>query len=175
MAVKILSGLFLFFGYNLTMHQSVIFPSPIGNLEMVFAIEGIIAIRPTNLDITFKACHKNDVIKNALDFFDKYFKGLNPKMNLPLVIEGTDFQTKIWKIILSIPYGETRSYEWVTREYLRITKQEKMSNQAVGHAIGKNPIMILIPCHRIIKKNGENGEYAYGKSIKEALLRIEKQ
>lgn len=92
-------------------------------------------------------------------------------MDLPLAPKGTPFQIAVWKTLLTIPYGETRSYQWVAETLGR----DKHSYQAVGQAIGANPIVIFIPCHRIIAKDGSLGGYAYGAKIKEALLRLEKK
>lgn len=85
-----------------------------------------------------------------------------------LDIEGTAFQKSVWQALLKIPYGETRSYKDIAKMIGR-----PKATQAVGTAIGKNPFLIIIPCHRVIKADGSLGGFAYGKKIKEKLLKIE--
>ena len=81
--------------------------------------------------------------------------------------KGTAFQQRVWQALLSIPYGETVSYG----ELARMVGCK--SAQAVGQAVGANPIALLIPCHRVIAANGQLGGYAYGQEIKKRLLHIE--
>lgn len=85
-----------------------------------------------------------------------------------LDLEGTTFQKSVWQALLKIPYGETRSY----KEIAKMIGNPK-ATQAVGTAVGKNPFLIIIPCHRVIKSDGSIGSFAYGKEIKEKLLKIE--
>lgn len=85
-----------------------------------------------------------------------------------LDLKGTDFQKSVWQALLKIPYGKTSSY----KEIAQIIGKPK-ATQAVGTAVGKNPFLIIIPCHRIIRADGTLGGFAYGKEIKKALLEIE--
>lgn len=129
------------------------------------------------VSVTFTETQTNDAppgeafLLRARGFLDAYFAGGNPRMDLPLAPKGTPFQIAVWKTLLTIPYGETRSYQWVAKTLGR----DKHFCQAVGQAIGANPIIIFIPCHRIIAKDGSLGGYAYGAKSKEALLRLEKK
>lgn len=85
-----------------------------------------------------------------------------------LDLRGTDFQKSVWKALLKIPYGKTCSYKDLSK---MISKPKAM--RAVGTAVGKNPFLIIIPCHRVIKNNGTLGGFAYGPHVKKALLKIE--
>lgn len=82
--------------------------------------------------------------------------------------QGTSFQKSIWQALLKIPYGETCSYKDIAKMIGR-----PKAIQAVGTAVGKNPFLIIVPCHRVIKSNGSIGGFAYGRKIKEKLLKIE--
>lgn len=86
-----------------------------------------------------------------------------------LLVMGTLFQLKVWQCLLDIPFGETRTYQWVAEQV-----DTPGGFQAVGNAIGKNPIAFLIPCHRVTRKNGQLSDYRWGISRKVALLEWEK-
>lgn len=81
---------------------------------------------------------------------------------------GTDFQKAVWKALLEIPYGKTISYKDIGQRI-----KNPKAYQAIGNAVGKNPIMIIIPCHRVIKSDGSIGGFAYGSDLKKILLEIE--
>lgn len=105
----------------------------------------------------------------------EYFAGKNPDAErLPLKAEGTPFQKEVWNLLRVIPYGETRTYGDLAREMARIMGKEKMSAQAVGQAVGSNPISILIPCHRVVGVKGKLTGYAWGIEKKEWLLKHER-
>jgi methylated-DNA-[protein]-cysteine S-methyltransferase len=99
---------------------------------------------------------------------NEYFAGTRKEFDLPLDIEGTDFQKKVWNELQKIPYGKTISYK---------TLSEKLGDvkaiRAVGKANGQNPVAIIIPCHRVIGANGNLVGYAGGLDIKEKLLHLE--
>ena len=88
-------------------------------------------------------------------------------------LTGTPFQKCVWELLSEIPYGETTTYGALAKEVGQRLGKEKMSAQAVGGAVGRNPISILIPCHRVIGKDGSLTGYAGGVEKKEALLKIE--
>lgn len=100
---------------------------------------------------------------------DEYFSGKRKSFDLPLEPQGTEFQRKVWNALLEIPYGETRSYKDIA---------EKIRNpracRAVGGANNKNPIVILIPCHRVVGSHGGLVGYGLGLPMKQQLLDIEK-
>ena len=101
-------------------------------------------------------------------WLDLYFAGKKPDFLPPLAPKGTPFQQQVWEILLTIPYGKTMSYGDVAR---RISST--MSAQAVGGAVGRNPIGILIPCHRVIGADGSLTGYASGLDRKRWLLELE--
>jgi len=109
------------------------------------------------------------LIKKAAKQLDEYFNGKRKRFDLPLLLTGTAFQVKVWKALQDIPYGESRSYG----EIAAITGNKKAS-RAVGMANNRNPIAIIVPCHRVIGHDGSLTGYAGGLEIKENLLRIEK-
>ncbi|MFN0151659.1 MAG: methylated-DNA--[protein]-cysteine S-methyltransferase [bacterium] len=99
---------------------------------------------------------------------DGYFAGTLSRFETPLVMAGTPFQRRVWDALLAIPYGETRCYE-----DLAITIGSEHGQRAVGHANGDNRIAIVIPCHRVVNKNGQLGGYGGGLWRKEFLLELE--
>ena len=114
-----------------------------------------------------------DIIKRTKLWLDRYFAGKRPNIaELDLAPEGTEFRRKVWDILCSIPYGETSTYGEIARQ-LEILEGKKSSAQAVGGAVGHNPISIIIPCHRVIGADGSLGGYAGGTHRKAALLSLE--
>jgi O-6-methylguanine DNA methyltransferase len=109
-------------------------------------------------------------LKPATDQLRLYLKGKLRNFDVPLdFFTGTTFQKQVWKKLASIPYGETRSYAWLARSVKRPN-----AHRAVGNANGKNPLSILLPCHRVIQSNGDLGGYSGGLRIKKYLLELEK-
>ena len=92
---------------------------------------------------------------------------------LPLRPMGTEFRRLVWKFLLEIPYGKTITYGEISKKIAKAKNIEKMSAQAIGGAVGHNPISIIIPCHRVIGANGSLTGYAGGIEIKRKLLEIE--
>ena len=111
-----------------------------------------------------------ELFKEACRQLDLYFQGRQKKFDLPLKPEGTDFQKSVWKALLTIPYGETRSY----KEIAEAVGNEKAC-RAVGMANHKNPIVIVIPCHRVVGSSGSMTGYGGGIPAKKWLLALEKQ
>ena len=114
------------------------------------------------------------VIEEAKRWLDGYFRGETAAPDIPLLPQGTAFQKQVWQILLSIPYGQTRTYGDIAWEMAACRGKETMSAQAVGQAVGANPIGILIPCHRVVGKNGKLTGYAGELDIKEKLMNIER-
>lgn len=100
---------------------------------------------------------------------EEYFQGTRKTFDLPLRMNGTEFQKQVWEALLTIPYGETRSYSELAEQIGR-----PKAARAVGMANHRNPIAILVPCHRVIGKNGSLTGYAGGIDKKEMLLELEK-
>lgn len=101
--------------------------------------------------------------------FDAYFAGRLQRFSLPLAARGTAFQQAVWQALCDIPYGETRSYSDIART---IGKPDAV--RAVGAANGRNPLSIIVPCHRVIGQNGSLTGYAGGLEIKKTLLALER-
>ncbi|HNZ82933.1 MAG TPA: methylated-DNA--[protein]-cysteine S-methyltransferase [Sedimentibacter sp.] len=110
------------------------------------------------------------LIKEAHKQIEEYLKGQRSLFDLPLAPSGTEFQKRVWNALKNIPYGKTVSYKDIAIE----AGNEKAS-RAVGMANNKNPISIIIPCHRVIGQNGKLVGYGGGIEIKEYLLRLEKE
>ena len=110
------------------------------------------------------------LIKRAFSELEEYFNGQRKTFDLPLKLEGTEFQKKVWQELIKIPYGKTISY----KELATSVGNEKAC-RAVGLANNKNKIMIVIPCHRVIGSNGDLTGYAGGLNIKKQLLDLEAQ
>lgn len=108
-------------------------------------------------------------------WLDKYFSGERVNTNeLRLKPEGTDFRKKIWKILCEIPYGQITTYSKIGKLLIQRENKESYSAQAIGGAVGHNPISIIIPCHRVIGTNGNLIGYAGGLEKKKKLLEIER-
>jgi len=99
----------------------------------------------------------------------EYLDGKRKDFDIPLELEGTAFQKQVWAQLCKIPYGETRSYKDIAKKL-----KDTNASRAVGTANGKNPISLIVPCHRVIASNGTLAGYAGGISIKEKLLSLEK-
>ena len=116
---------------------------------------------------------KNDLPAFALtrDWLDRYFKGEKPSAGgLPLNPKGSPFRQEVWKILLSIPYGETLSYGEIADRISKGRQEGKTSARAVGGAVGHNPVSIIIPCHRVIGSDGSLTGFAGGLDRKVWLL-----
>lgn len=111
----------------------------------------------------------------AIKWLDRYFAGEKPAASeLHLAPTGTDFQRRVWKELCAIPYGEVVTYGSIAKKLAAERGRVKMSAQAVGGAVGHNPISVIIPCHRVIGSNGNLVGYAGGIERKIALLEHEK-
>lgn len=106
-------------------------------------------------------------------YLDSYFSGKQPVCDFPLKIETTPFRQLVYQYLLKIPYGQVTSYDELAKVVARKTGKHKCA-QAIGQAVGHNPISIIVPCHRVISKNGKLTGYAGGLDKKAALLKLEK-
>ncbi len=113
------------------------------------------------------------VFADAKRWLDEYFSGREPGFTLPLHFTGSDFQKEVWKILCSIPYGQTLTYGEIAKQIAKKRGISRMSAQAVGGAVGKNAISIIVPCHRVIGTNGSLTGYAGGLNKKIELLKLE--
>jgi methylated-DNA-[protein]-cysteine S-methyltransferase len=122
------------------------------------------------------AVQKDDlpVLLTAKDWLDRYFGGDKPGISeLPLAPIGSDFRQEVWAILREIPYGETTTYGDIAKTVAAKTGKSRLSAQAVGNAVGHNPISIIVPCHRVVGANGSLTGYAGGIDKKIKLLEHE--
>jgi methylated-DNA-[protein]-cysteine S-methyltransferase len=110
------------------------------------------------------------ILSEAVKQLGEYFTGKRTTFDLPLEAIGTDFQKKVWAELKKIPYGETHSYAEIAKKI-----KNKKAVRAVGNANGKNPISIIVPCHRVIASSGSLGGFAGGIDIKSRLLAMERK
>ena len=108
------------------------------------------------------------LLKEAKNQLNSYFKGELKDFSLPFVLSGSEFEKRIYQELSLIAYGETLSYQDLANQI-----NSPNSARAVGNALGKNPLLLLIPCHRVICKNGKIGGYVLGGEKKKRLLRFE--
>lgn len=114
------------------------------------------------------------VFAQTRQWLDEYFQGKQPPISeLPLAPIGGEFRQAVWKILCEIPYGKVMSYGEIAKKIARLRGQNGMSAQAVGGAVGRNPISIIIPCHRVVGTNGSLTGYAGGLDTKIKLLKFE--
>lgn len=115
------------------------------------------------------------VLRQAAGWLDRYFTGMRPSPSeLPLAPEGSEFRKAVWTILCSIPYGQTVTYGAIAAALARQRGIHTMSAQAVGGAVGHNPISVIIPCHRVLGSSGQLTGYAGGTARKQWLLNWER-
>jgi len=142
------------------------YKSPIGILEIICENNKLVSLKL--VDCCEKTTVETNFIKDIKKQLYEYFSGKRTIFNIKINPTGTDFQKLVWKELQKIPYGKTKSYSEVA-----MSCNNKNAQRAVGFACNKNPIMIIIPCHRVVSKNNNLGGYAYGSEIKQKLLNIE--
>lgn len=113
------------------------------------------------------------VFEQTAKWLDIYFSGKNPDFMPPLYLSSTQFRNEVWKILLAIPYGSVITYGGIADIMAKKRGAENMSAQAIGGAVGHNPISIIVPCHRVVGTDGSLTGYAGGVDIKEKLLKFE--
>ncbi len=115
------------------------------------------------------------IFKVTKNWLERYFKGEEPNpKEIPMKMIGTRFSKQVWKILNTISYGKTITYGEIAKRIAKENHLKAMSAQAVGHAVGHNPISILVPCHRVVGCNGSLTGYGGGIYKKVALLQLEK-
>ncbi len=145
---------------------SVVIPSPVGNIRISANDLGITEVTFTDEPINSLGDHP--LITDAAEQLDEYFRNKRTEFTLTLTPDGTDFQKRVWDELLNVPFGVTMSYLELTRKL-----GDEKAIRAVAAANGKNPIAIIIPCHRIIGSDGSLTGYAGGLHRKQWLLRHE--
>lgn len=144
------------------------YPSPIGQLSLVADDSAITGLWMETEQFDTSQLNRADdlpVFTVARRWLDDYFAGTPREIDFPLFPAGTAFQHRVWEILLTIPYGETTTYGAIAKQL-----DNNMSAQAVGQAVGRNPISIIIPCHRVVGAKGQLTGYAGGLEIKKWLL-----
>lgn len=117
---------------------------------------------------------QHPILGQATDWLDRYFAGKHPSPSeLPLAPTGNEFRQIVWKLLCKIPYGEVTTYKEIAGKVAAMRGLQTMSAQAVGGAVGHNPISIIIPCHRVVGTNGSLTGYAAGIPVKQKLLTLE--
>ena len=106
-------------------------------------------------------------------WLDQYFSGSKPDFTPPLHLTGTAFERDVWEILCAIPYGETTTYGEIAAQLAKRRALAHMSAQAVGGAVGRNPVSIIVPCHRVLGADGSLTGYAGGLARKRRLLTLE--
>ena len=144
------------------------YKSPIGILEIICKNNELVSLKL--VDYYEKSDVETDFIKDIKNQLDEYFSGKRRVFNIKINPKGTSFQKLVWNELLKISYGTTKSYSEIAELI-----GNKNAQRAVGTACNKNPIIIIIPCHRVISKNGSAGGFVYGNKIKQILLKSEKQ
>lgn len=141
-----------------------ILKTPIGLLEVRTNLEFLLSVTFVENEVHYPD-YQPEILKQTLLELKEYFKGIRKEFNIKLSPEGTDFQKLVWDKVELIPYGSTKTYLDIAVE-----TGSKNNTRAVGLANGKNPIPIIIPCHRVIGTNGKLTGYAGGLEKKKWLL-----
>ena len=145
-----------------------LYDSPFGKLKIEYKGDYMSALK-----IAADNCDREEktaLTEKACAQLDEYFTGKRKTFDLPYKLTGTDFQLKVWGALINIPYGETRSYKEIAAAI-----GSPNASRAIGGANNKNPIAIVIPCHRVIGSNGKLIGYAGGIDMKTALLELERK
>lgn len=155
-------------------HQHKIISSPVGKLTLIASEQGLAAIlweddKPKRVPVSRgEQADDHPVLLEAERQLNEYFQKSRTVFNLPLDFTGTDFQKKVWDALLTIPFGETRTYSDIARKL-----GDVKAVRAVGAANGRNPISIIAPCHRVIGASGKLTGFAGGLENKAYLLQLE--
>ncbi|VAX31627.1 Methylated-DNA--protein-cysteine methyltransferase [hydrothermal vent metagenome] len=159
--------------------------TPLGHLHLTYILKGNRAESVYLTGVSFNipgksaalACHgtspaitarKSPLPEYIRDQMMKYFEGKLRKFDIPFILSGTDFEKRVWLTLNEVSYGQTRTYKWLAERL-----GSPRSVRAVGQALGKNPLPIILPCHRIIQSDGKLGGYSSGVGIKRRLLDLE--
>jgi methylated-DNA-[protein]-cysteine S-methyltransferase len=127
-----------------------------------------------NIDGKITENNNLKIFVTVKNWLDKYFAGKKPNIKeIPIKFIGNDFRKSVWKILCKIPYGKTLTYGDIAKQIAKQKNITKMSAQAIGGAVGHNPISIIVPCHRVVGKNGKLTGYAAGINKKKKLLELE--
>ena len=154
-----------------TVRNHLVVASPVGKLRLVASEKGLVAIdvRSNTAQVeTSKNTSAQAILKKTKQQLDQYFAGKRTSFDVALDLVGTEFQVKAWRALCRIPFGKTISYG---QQASNIKKPKAF--RAVGSANGKNPIPIIVPCHRVVASDGSLGGYSLGLKMKKQLLALE--
>ena len=143
-----------------------IIASTLGNILLEIQDEKLIRLQFTEEAVNDESL--DGVAKEIKKQLDEYFSGKRNSFDLPLELKGTDFQKSVWEAVNQIPFGQTTTYMKLSQKLGNVA-----AIRAVGAAIGANPVLVIVPCHRIIGTNGQLTGYAGGLERKQALLELE--
>lgn len=150
------------------MFNFAFYESPFGLIKIGYEENEIVCIETSqSIDAENEPCELSD---EAFSQLLEYFHGKRKVFDLPLKMKGTEFQIKVWQALCDIPYGETRTYKEIAEKI-----GNPNSSRAVGMANHNNPLWIVVPCHRVVGKNGKLTGYAGGLEMKSQLLETEKK
>lgn len=130
---------------------------------------------PASLAATILPVCALPVFRQAAAWLDAYFGGRLPGPVPPVRFEGTPFRRQVWEVLARIPYGSTATYKDVAQEVARLQGRASLAAQAVGGAVGHNPLCLLVPCHRVVGADGSLTGYAGGTGRKRWLLALEER
>ncbi|MEN8262479.1 MAG: methylated-DNA--[protein]-cysteine S-methyltransferase [Nitrospirota bacterium] len=144
-----------------------IYESPVGKLYLAFSgktLVGVFFAKPAG--VPFK---EGTATKSFIKELSLYFKGSKSEFSQKMkFLTGTEFERKVWGALMKIPFGETRSYKWVAEKI-----GKPAATRAVGRALSKNPVPVVVPCHRVIESDGSIGGFSSGVETKRRLLDLE--
>lgn len=163
------------------MYYSTTYPSPVGIITLACTNNKLVGAWNEGQKYHGAALSGQLTAKDDLPVFgltkswlDRYFAGERPVITeLPLAPIGREFRQYVWEILCEIPYGSVITYGDIAKRIAQRMKKERMSGQAIGSAVGHNPISIIIPCHRVIGSKGSLTGYAGGLPVKVKLLELE--
>jgi methylated-DNA-[protein]-cysteine S-methyltransferase len=163
------------------MYYSTTCPSPLGTIALASDGDSLVGLwlegQKYHSDKMPETMTENDglpIFTATKKWLDKYFARKNPDVaGLPLSPIGGEFRQEVWRILCEIPYGEVTTYGAVAKEVAARLGKERMSSQAVGGAVGHNPISIIVPCHRVVGSSGSLTGYGGGIGLKVKLLELE--
>jgi methylated-DNA-[protein]-cysteine S-methyltransferase len=154
-----------------TVRNHLVVASPVGKLRLVASEKGLVAIDVRNNDkqvVTTKDASAQAILLQTKKQLEQYFAGKRTSFDVTLDLVGTEFQVQAWRALCRIPFGKTISYG---QQAANIKKPKAF--RAVGSANGKNPIPIIVPCHRVVASDGSLGGYSLGLKMKKQLLALE--
>ena len=155
------------------MHQVLYYQSPIGVLKIKEENNCIVGVHllteSEEVWHTEEECKCSHLLTTTCKQLEEYFSGARTQFTIPIAYpHGTPFQHSVWNALRDIPYGETRSYEDIA-----VAIGNPKAVRAIGQANTRNPILMLVPCHRVINKNGTIGGFGCGVEVKKQLLQLE--